>query len=610
MMSRLFGREKAVLFALPFVAIAFWPVAASHIVPLPKMVGAIVLAVCFLLFSKAKGISMRWTLGDVLLCSYAAFVGATLFRVAISPIPMLELWGLASRLNGALLYLVMGIVLWAGRDEALRNAPWVPIYGLLVGGLLTGAYAGLQWAGHDVISWNSTGYLSSLGNADHTASFHALVTIAGLWTATDRTRPLGWRVAAAVSGAMGFVLVCYWATQEVVQGAVLVGLLLVGVVASEVLRRGHRAALLIVGGALALVVVTLVYFAARVDRGVADRLYMFAGGLRVWFAHPFIGVGMSRMQDFYNQYRSLGELVQYGVDRGLDDVHSLPIQVLASTGLLGGLPFLVFLGIATVLSGKVLLSPSEDPRGVDRILAAISLAWIAQSTFSPDSATLELTGMTSFAVLAGRRLIGQDRVTLAPASHRYLRLAAAAALLMLLAQRVSVDVQFAAVDSRLSRATPTTSSLRAGYESDVTTKDLIAAVGRYPFDPTVHTRVATHLGMSGYDDEAIAMLLGVVARNPSDYLATQMLSRHYQAVRAVPEARRYVTRLTTLVPFSPDVWIQRADLALVAKDTADARKSLDSAVVLARRIPLPDKDFWQSVRKLRAVQANGGNPLR
>ena len=118
MTSRLFGREKAVLFALPFVAIAFWPVAASHIVPLPKLAGVIVLAVCFLLVAKVPGLSKRWTIGDVVLCSYATFVGAALLRAAISPVPQLELWGLASRLNGAMLYLVLGVVLWAGQGHA------------------------------------------------------------------------------------------------------------------------------------------------------------------------------------------------------------------------------------------------------------------------------------------------------------------------------------------------------------------------------------------------------------------------------------------------------------------------------------------------------------
>ena len=587
------------------MAIALWPVAAVLIVPLPKLAGLMVLAVCFLLVAKVPGLSKRWTLGDVVLCSYVTFVGAGLLHVAISPVPQLELWGLASRLNGAMLYLVLGVVLWAGRDKAMRDAPWMPIYALVVAGLLTGGYAVLQVFGHDVISWNSSGVLSSLGNADHTASFHALVAMAGLWTATDKSRHRAWRVVAAVSGAMGLAIVCYWAQREVVQGLLLLGLFLVALVAAEVVRRGDRMALAVVLGALAVILLPLVYFAARVDRGVLDRLYMFGGGIRMWLAHPLIGVGMSRVQDFYNQFRSFGELTQFGNERLLDDLHSVPIQVFAMTGLLGGLPYLLFTVIATVFSAKILLSSKEDPRSVDRILAGISLAWMAQTTFSPDSATLALAGMSSFAVLTGRRLLGESAAQLAPApgrGWRGLRGASAAALVLLLAYRVSIDLQFLEVDSRLSRQNPTTSQLRTTVLNDESTHDLIAAVKRYPPDPTVHTRTALHLGRKGYDDEAISMLLEVVAHNPNDYQATNTLARHYQSRKAIKESRQYVNRLTELVPFNPDFWIQRADLALVANDTADAKVALDSAQSLARKISFAAPDFWSSLRRLRQVR--------
>ena len=611
----LFGREKAILLVLPFVAIAFWPVASAHIVPLPKLAGVIVLAIILLLFSKAPGLSKPWTWGDILLCSFAAFVGATLLRVAISPIPQLELWGLASRLNGAMLYLVLGIVLWAGRDQAMRNAPWMPVYALSVAGLFTGAYAVLQYLGIDIISWNTGGAISSLGNADHTSSFHALVTMAGLWTATNKSRPKAWRAVAAVSGAMGLVVVCYWAQHQVVQGLLLLVLFLAALVAVEVIRRGHRVALGVVLGSLALVLIPLVYFAARVDRGVADRLYMFGGGIRMWLAHPLIGVGINRIQDFYNQFRDIGELMDFGNIRALDDLHSVPIQVLAMTGLLGGLPYLVFMAIATALSAKVLLSPREEPRSVDRILAGISLGWIIQSTFSPDSAALSLTGMSALAVLVGRRLLGESAAQPAPAARRWWRWwrwwrwASAAALLLLLTYRVSIELQYIMVDSRLSRRSPTTSQLRAAVGDEETTHDLIAATKRYPYDPTMHTRIGLHLGRIGYTAEAIDMMLDVVARNPNDFQATEILSRHYQSIKAIKEARRYTNRLTELVPLNPGLWIQRADLALVANDMADAKVALDSAQSLALKIPIPARDFWSSLRRLRQVRDSLTRPI-
>ena len=609
-MNGLLTRSRLILLAMPAVAIALWPLAATQILPLPKLTGMLLLAMSYLLFCRPALLKKQWDLGTILVSSYAAMVGAMLFRVAISPLPQLELWGVASRLNGTMLYLALGVVLWAGRDEVLRNAPWMPVYGLVVAGLLTGGYAVLQYFGNDIISWTTAGYISSLGNPDHTASFHAMVVIAGLWTVTDRSRPLGWRVAAAVSGAMGLALVGYWAHHEVIQGALLLSLVLAGLVAVEVVRHGHRTALLLVSGAGALLLLPLVFSAALGDRGVLDRLYLFEGGIRMWLAHPAIGVGVGRVQDYYNQFRDLGELAQFGLTRMLDDVHSVPIQIFSMTGVLGGVPYLVFLTIATALSGKVMLSLKESPLGVDRILAAISLVWIGQSTFSPDSATLSLAGMSAFSVLAGRRLIRDAPEVLAASKIHWWRWGFVAVLLVVLAQRIWIDFQFVWIDSRFSRTPPTTSTLRAIVANDRVTHDVVAAIRRFPPDPTLHTRVASNLGMRGYDNEAVGLLLEIVIRNPNDVDATSMLARHYQTVKAIGEASRYVRRLTALVPFNPEAWVQRADLALVAKDTADARMSLDSAVVLARRIPLPDKEFWRSVRTLRGVLATGGNPPR
>ena len=617
MISPLFGREKFILFALPFVAIAFWPLAASHIVPLPKLAGAIVLAVGFLLCSKTPGLSKRWTTGDVLLLCYGAFVGATLFRVGISRIPLVELWGLAARLNGAMLYLVLGIVLWAGRDTAIRNAPWMPIYALIVAGLLTGAYALLQYFGYDIISWNTSGLLSSLGNGDHTSSFFALVTMAGLWTATDKGRPKAWRAAAAISGAMGLTMVCYWAEPEqrsVVQGLLLVALWLVVLVVAEVVRRGHGVATALVLGALVLMMAPLVYVGAPLDRGALDRFYLYEGGIRMWLEHPLIGVGMSRIEDFYNQFRSIEEISAFGLERALDDLHSVPVQIFAMTGLLGGLPYLMFMAIASLFSAKVLLSPKEEPRSVDRILASISLAWMVQSTFSPDTVTISLAGMSAFAVLAGRRLLGEavvlqpvvlQPVVLQPTSAplHWWRWASAGVLLLLLGERLYSDFRWVMIDSRMSRSgTTITSQLGRLVANEEDNRDLLVAVKRFHGDASVETRLALHFGRNGYDDEAISLLLDAVASNPNDFQATRVLALHYQSVKAIKEARRYVNRLTQLVPLSPDVWVLRADMALVANDTADARLALDSAMTLGRKVSLTTAGFWVRVRRLRTVR--------
>jgi len=174
---------------------------------------------------------------------------------------------------------------------------------------------------------------------------------------------------------------------------------------------------------------------------------------------------------------------------------------------------------------------------------------------------------------------------------------------------VSIDLRFMMVDSQLSRRSPTTSQLRAAVANEETTHDLIAAIKHYPSDPTVHTRTAVHLGKNGYDDEAIDMLFDVLAHNPNDYVATEILWRHYQSRKAVKEARHYVNRLTTLAPFNPEVWVQRANLALVANDTVDAKLALDSAVTLARKIPFPDHQFWVSVRRLRTVRDSLARPM-
>ncbi|MEZ4572435.1 MAG: O-antigen ligase family protein [Thermomicrobiales bacterium] len=119
------------------------------------------------------------------------------------------------------------------------------------------------------------------------------------------------------------------------------------------------------------------------DPAVSGRLSEMLAGLEMLIDHPFLGVGVGNYQEHYQDYAR-----PLGIDRRTDrSAHSLPIEVLAETGLVG-------FGALVVMFGTVLVSlrgiwtrfsGNAQMRAAAKALFAAVCGFLAASIFLHDA---------------------------------------------------------------------------------------------------------------------------------------------------------------------------------------------------------------------------------
>ena len=594
------------LIAIPLAAAVFWPVPASFIVPLPKLAVLMVLGVAVLV---AQPMPLpRWARTDpatYLLPILAMAVVVILGRVALDPNPMQAFWGSSNRLNGGCLYAMLLIAFWGARSGLAGSDSAQVVTAVAVGGIVTGFYAFLQALGWDAITWDQPGLVSSLGNADHTASFFAMATVAGAALVCDQRQAKPLRVAGAICAAIGTAMVLYWAAHEVVQG--LLALLVIGaVLAARQAWVSHRPMprILTVSAASGLLAFApTLWLVVQTDRGVQDRLSMMMAALRIGLAHPFVGVGFGGVEVAYNHYRTVADVVEFGIERAVDDVHSVPLQLFAETGVLGGLAYAGFVAVSAWVILTTLRRSDVRSKPTEVGAALVALVWLMQVMYSPDSAPLSLAGVTMLGSLS-RGTIARDIGPDTPPSAwwRIWRTGLAFALLVLLGQRLYADVRYIIVDSSNTRANQRTSELGRLAQTDQDFATIVRTLKLYPVDPARYVRVAAALGARGDTVVADQLLDRVEHYYPGHPAVIGMLLRRAQARGRIDEAHAYAAEMVDTYPQSPEAWLRLADAQLVRRRIREANATLDSAFAVSLRVSYTDRTFWQRLRRLRTIR--------
>ena len=373
--------------------------------------------------------------------------------------------GLALLADGALaLGLWLAVTAWERRVSA-RAAGAALLYLAVLAGLLTTSRAGVL------------GGLLALG--------------IWLWLGERRAES----AAAAVTAAMPAGLVAAWAfttpaltdvgrahADRVHDGAVFAGLGVAGLVVAVaavvlvvpgVVAGGER----LVGRALAAaaVVALVVGVAAvavaagnpvtKVTRGFSrgecsntagrfvctnnNRLRWWREAGRVWIHRPLGGAGAGTFQVARKRYRTTGDPVT--------EPHSLPLQVLAGTGIVGGVLLVVFVAGALVAARRRVLALDGGERTAAVALAALPCAYAMHGLVDYDADFLAATVPTVVVMgtlLAAGQPLAQPRLGVVPALAVVAVAATAVVSLALpwLADR-KVDASYTATDARqISRA--------------------------------------------------------------------------------------------------------------------------------------------------------------
>ncbi|MEO0768729.1 MAG: O-antigen ligase family protein, partial [Cyanobacteria bacterium J06649_4] len=136
------------------------------------------------------------------------------------------------------------------------------------------------------------------------------------------------------------------------------------------------------------------------DGPTKDRLFMLHSGLRILKQHPLLGVGPGNLSRVYNQYRPVDvgdglELVQ--------QLHNMPAQIMAETGLIGFGGYLLWLASLVKLAWAIQKRVNNRR---DRILLySISASWFAYTVSSLTDYQLENIGIATVLSLTTALLI-------------------------------------------------------------------------------------------------------------------------------------------------------------------------------------------------------------
>ena len=311
------------------------------------------------------------------------FAALALAATVFSPAPMRSFAGASGARAGLLLYLGC-IVVFAAAATLYRTRSPVPVVkALLLAAVPVSAYAALQTAGLDPLSWRTSAggplIFATFGNANFFSAWAGAIVVLAVWGAASATWATRWRLA---SGAFALVLFGLTLASQSIQGP-LAAVAGVGVfAAARVSERGrHVDAIrrrtllfaglpLLAGGAAAMIMVT------RGDAAgsVATRLGKWQAALAMGRARPFTGFGFDLFGDWYHAYRPVEDAIDRGLAHTADAAHSVPLQLLAG----GGLPLLLAYGFFVTAVGAAAFGALRRAHGEHRLLlGALAGAWVA-----------------------------------------------------------------------------------------------------------------------------------------------------------------------------------------------------------------------------------------
>lgn len=393
-----------------------------------------------LLLGASGPTACRWAAGALV----AALGAAVLWALAGKAIPgLFPDGGRAARLRDPIGYwnalalaadMLLVLALWlaagAGRSRALRATGAVLAYTAVVAVMLTVSRTGLAGAAAALALW--------------------------VWIARERLAAVALALAAALPGAA----VAGWAftrpalvedgaarADRVADGAWLGLLLLVGAAVAAlgaelvhsrepgVLRRRVPAALAaaalaatIAGGVLAIALSGSELGVQQgpgrlVDASANNRIAWWGEAIDIFAADPVTGAGAGTFEVARKRYRDQADHTV--------EPHSVPLQFLAGTGLVGVAILLAIFAAAALAIARTLRRLGGFERAAAAALATLPALWLLQSLVDYDWDFVEVTGPALFAtgvLAAAGRAPRRRRSSFAAAGVAALALAAVASV--------------------------------------------------------------------------------------------------------------------------------------------------------------------------------------
>lgn len=363
--------------------LAFWR-PATDVFSLPKAtllwIGGATVAALSGWIAARRG---RLELGrNALWIAVAVFLALLTLRAVTSPLTAFAIVGEYERYNGLLSYLAaVAVAVAASRLDSGQIRALLRV--LVCSGGAMAAYAVLQWADADPVTWNTSGFepvFSTLGNANLVAGLCAIVAPLGAAVALD-ARAIAWRVigaGVAVLSAAGAV--ASHSFQGPVALVAAVAVFGISQLWASPFRRRWLNLALPAAASLAVVLIVLIPLRGQVRSGLEERRFFWRTAASMVEEHPVSGVGVAAYGQHFLAERPREHSQRFG-DSVADAPHDVPLDFFTGGGILLGLAYLALLAVAAVVAVR-LVGSTESWLGIG--IVGAWFAYLVQSLVSFD----------------------------------------------------------------------------------------------------------------------------------------------------------------------------------------------------------------------------------
>lgn len=484
-----------------------------------------------------------------------AFVVWMTLVMFVSDAPMnQQFWGVFGRNNGYLGYLCLMIVLILTAVVQERSFYNKLVEVLVLTSIPMTAYALMQIAGRDPISWSVMAPFATLGNVNFSSAFFGLSSICATVLALAPKQRLGIRLLLIALVTIDLYIVLQTGS---IQGF-MIYLAGTGVVVFFFIRAQKRLKLLKIPYVFLGLVAFILTALALNNVGPLARFvfgetilfrfdYWFAGWAMT-LSSPMFGVGLDSYGDWYRQFRGELATLRTTPDRITNTAHNIYLDISASGGVPLLLAYLVILGYAFRAAWRVM----QRDETFDAHFVALFSAWVAYLIQAAIS--INQIGVGVWGWLFTGALIGYEVSTRKPVISRSERsgkqddgqLPASVALLGLFGLGVGFALAFLPfnADSKFK------DSLQTG--SPIEQFQSAKAVGATAFHLELALDAAIKANDESLTSEIVDELLG---RYPRDFMGWQV--RQILSATSPEDRVRAYARLKEMDPFNPN--IQRID---------------------------------------------------
>ena len=343
----------------------------------------------------------------------SVFIFAMLISAFLTDLRYTAFFGENQRRTGVLTYFSLAIVsiatsLYIRRENIVRlqNIAFFVLLTLVV-------YGQMQINGIDFVAWNNTynAIITTVGNPNFAAAIMAVMATLVFGVVMQKETSAFYRIISAV-----LVVATFWtiylsnARQGLLAGTL--GIWLITTVKVYQKRKIYGQVLFTLGTVVGIFSILGMLQIGPLQGflykgSVTVRGYYWNAGLEMFKDHWFTGVGIDRYGEYFKSYRDVGYPLNYGFEITSTNAHNVPIQLLATGGILVGIFYILILIFTLMLGIKSIRKASGSNQLAICTVVAAWLAFQAQSIVSIDNIGISIWGWVLNGVIIGFS-IGED----------------------------------------------------------------------------------------------------------------------------------------------------------------------------------------------------------